>query len=363
MYGVRGERNMELKKRQKIVVRLLALFLLVTLIALFLLLTKPSFHLLVFYALFILLYLMARWCSSDSPEEKDHYWKSIQLFITIVFICFLSNELVAPLVSPRIIDIKTTPMYIWGMEPSSSDEEINYYTLYDIVYEIELPYVLLNKKIDLRMPGEESSTIDLVTSFQENNPYYNITISEKDMNGSFLSSRKLNGMIPILINTHSREIKKIQAHFIVREKIDFHPSRIVRSNPRCRTKTTISPIHSTGNEVPNSERSLIGYGQDQYGGRYRFYDLVTKSMTDLEINGFRIPVEENSIFCSEGFELTKEYDKYISIDLQPKEMKHILVLNDVSEEMSILDGEVVFNFTQASLCYGAWLKYKELTGL
>ncbi len=351
---------MELKNILSFVFALLLLTLLIKL-----LINYPL--LITLYSAIIFLYLLWMFYKSYKSKEKlrkdktDFYWRLIQLFITLVFIVFLSNEIIAPLISPRITEIKISPMNIWGMEASAIEEEINYYTLFDVDYEIELPFFLWTKHINLRMPGEKSSNIDLVTSFQENNPYYKINLPEKDMSGSFLSYEKFKGFVPIIIKANSREIKKIHVNFIVREKNEPHPISIKRSDPYWYTVTTISPKDSTGNDVSHPEMSLIGYGQDQHGNYYGFNDLVIKSMTDLEINGLRIEVTEDTILCSEGFELIKEYDKYISIDLQAKEMKHILALSRVPEKRGILNEEVTFNFTQESLCYGAWLKYKQLT--
>ena len=213
------------------------------------------------------------------------------------------------------------------------------------------------------MPGKQSyNNVDLVTSLQEKNSYYEINLPDEVISGSFVTYQKLNGEIPIIIKADKGEIKTIQARFIVREKMRFHPTPIERSDPYWWTLTSISPIDSIGTEVSSSKMSLIGFGLDQKGNYYRFYDMIIKSNTDLEIKGLRRGVTEDPIFCSDGIELSKEFDKYISIDLKAKEVKHILAVSKVPETKIILEDEFVFNFTSENKCYGQWLKYKELTG-
>jgi len=295
--------------------------------------------------------------------EKEYYWKTFNLLIMLLFMFYLSNELVSPILSPRISEIKITPLYIWGMEPTDPNKEIEYYTIFEVNYDIEMPFFLFDEKINLRMPGRQSyNNVDLITSLQEKNPYYEINLPDEDISGIFVTYQKLNGEVPIIIKASKREIKTIQARFIVREKMRFHPSSIERSNPYWWTLTSISPIDSIGTEVSFSQMSLIGFGLDQKGNYYRFYDMIVKSSTDLEIKGLRRGVTEDPVFCSDGIELTKEFDKYISIDLKAKEVKHILAVSKVPETKRILENEFVFNFTSEDECYGQWLKYKELTG-
>jgi len=314
---------------------------------------------------FIILYLIYKSMSSTNSDNKSWRWLT-QLIITLIVIGFVSNELISPLISPRVSNIKITPLYIQSEQPQNPDDMIKYYTLFKVEYEIEFPYILMNNKLDLRLPGKsiyQNRNIDLITSLQENNPYYEIDLSEEFLDrGSFLSYEKINGILPIKIKTNSREIKKIYAKFIIREINDIHGINFERSDHYWWTHSTISPIESTGNMVTHSYMSSIGFGIDQRGKYYRFYDLVVKSLTDLEIKGLRISVMERPIFCDEGIELDKEYNKYISIDLQPREIRHILAVSEVPETKKIMETDVVFNFTSETQCYGQWLKYKELVG-
>ena len=319
------------------------------------------------FLLLVILLSICFLCKSFSIKKpiykKEQYWKLFQLGITVFLIGFVSNEMVAPLVSPRVSDIKIIPLYIQGEQPQDPENEVKYFSLFEVEYEIELPYFLVDDKLKLRLPGKHIyRNIDLITSFQENNPYYDINLPDEYLSGSFLPYNKIDGRLPIKINTNAREIKKIHAKFIIREIYEFHGINYKRSDNFWWTHSTISPIDSTGNDVTRSHMSLIGFGQDQYGNYYRFYDTVIKSLTDLEIKGLRIGVTKSPVFCDDGIELDKEYDKYISIDLQPREVKHILAISRVPDTKSIIETDVVFNFTYESRCYGSWLKYQEITG-
>lgn len=311
---------------------------------------------------FIILCLIYKCMSSANFDNKSWMWLT-QLIITLIVIGFVSNELISPLISPRVSDIKITPLYIQSEQPPNPKDGIKYYTLFQVEYEIEFPYFLMYDKLNLRLPGKSIyQNIDLITSLQENNPYYEIDLSEELLDwGSFLSYEKINGILPIKIKTNSREIKRIYAKFIIREINDIHGINFERSDNYWWTHSTISPIESTGNVVTHSHMSLIGFGRNQWGDYYRFYDVVIKSLTDLEIKGLSISVTERPIFCDEGIELNKEY-KYISIDLQPREIKHMLAVSKVPETKKITETNVVFNFTSETPCYGQWLKYKELIG-
>lgn len=295
-------------------------------------------------------------------SKQDYYFRLGELLLIGAVLGFLSNELIAPLISPRVSDIKITPIYIQSQEPDNPNAGIKYYTLFDVEYEIELPYFLFTTNFNLKMPGKvKGQSIDLITSFQENNPYYEINLPQKSLSGSFLSYQQLKGVIPIIIKANAREIKKIHAHFIVREESDLHEGTASRSDYFWWTYTTISPIKSTGNIVTSPKMSFVGLGIDKYGNYYRFYDVLIKSLTDLEIKGLRIPFPHEFEFCNDGIKLDKEFDIIISIDLEPKESKHILALSRIPADEKLGKTDFVFNFTSEDECYGQWLKYKELT--
>jgi len=287
----------------------------------------------------------------------------LPIILSLIIVGFISNQIVSPLVSPRVSNIKITPLYIQGMESETAKQDINYYILFDVEYEIEMPLFLLYETLDLRMPGEQThQNIDLITSFQENNPYYEINLDKELLEkGSFLPYDKINGKIPLIIKADSMEIKKINAHFIIREKNDLHQISFNKKGHYWWTDATISPIKSSGNVVTEPYFSLIGYGLNEHGHYYGFYDIVIESLTDLEIKGLTIVARDKLTYCDEGVELYKLYE-HISIDLRPKEIKHILAVFEVPETTKITNKDFVFDFTSKTECYGQWLKYKELIG-
>lgn len=298
-----------------------------------------------------------------SPKG-DKTWKWFNILITIIIAGILSNQVVTPLFYPRVSEIKITPLAIWGIEPNNPTQAVHNYILFDVDYEIELPMDWRDEfHFSLRMPGKENynDIIALITPFQENNPYYEVDFSEELKSDNFISREQLEGQIPITIKANAWEIKKINAHFIIREKIDLTFSNIGRSDPYWWTDATILPIQSRRGIVTDPHGSLIGYGIDQYGNYYRFYDWVIKSLTDLEIRGLRVPINENQILCDDSIRLDKEYDKFVSIDLEPKETRHMLMFSRVKDpEREIRDSHFIFNFTSETDCYGKWLKYKEI---
>ncbi len=305
-------------------------------------------------------FLLYGYIKTTKPKNKnDLYLNLLKLLLSITLVWFVSNELVAPIFSPRVSEITITPIFIQSMQPNTPEDPVYYYTIFDVRYDIEMPYFKLIDSLNLRMPGrDEYQNIDLITSLQENNPYYTIDLNETKLSGSFLSYKELNGKIPILIKANSREVKKISSHLIIREKNDLHSNSIVRSNHFWWTHTSIFPIKSTGNDVTDAYGSLIGYG-NLHGTFYSFYDIVIKSLTDLEIKGLYVPTNLE-IYCDNGVKLDKEFNKYISIDLQPRETKHILGISRVTDNRTMLENSYKFNFTSETECYGQWLKYKEL---
>ena len=285
--------------------------------------------------------------------------------ITIFMIGFLSNELISPLFSPRIANIEIVPLYIQGDDPETPDETVKYYTIFDVDYEIELPFFPLINKFNLKLPGKSrTQNIDIIISRLEIHPYYFIDLKEHLLSkGSFLPYDTIGGILPIRIKSSSREIKKIHIHLPVREENDLHHNTLGISDQYWWTHTNIFPIKTTGNAVTESEMVFIGYGQDQNKNIFKFYDLIIKSLTNLEIKGLRIPITKNHTFCSDGIKLNKEFGRYISIDLNPREIKHILAYSKTSKKMEDSDILINFYYDYAEECYPAWLEYKEVVNM
>lgn len=313
-----------------------------------------------------LIYFIYKYVVSNK-KEGEKYWNYIQLIFLgsgLLFTGILTNQLVQPLVSPRVEDISIKPLYIqtMGEYPKLPD----YYAVFEVTYNIAIPLFPFYRNITLKLPGEDVTGENLyfITQMLRKNPYFNLGLDERFL-GTFLSYKGIAGSIPIIISINAFEAKKIDVKFLVAEKIDFNEASIAQSDFYWWTDTTIAPEIINRNIITWPYGSILGYGRRKPLGVFRsFHDEAIKNLANIEIRGHKIRVGKGSIWCYEGIEQSTEHledGDYISIDLEPRETKHLLVLTPI-DSSDVNKKSFQFDYWSETECPGAWLKYKELMG-
>lgn len=318
--------------------------------------------------LIVLIILFLRFYTTKNDKNREKYFKTIEIILLSfipVFGLFISNEVIQPIFSPQIRDLEIKPLFIQSQESDTKD--LIYYTVFEAKYKVALPLFSIfpkSKEIDLKLPGKEDRALDLdvIISFQENSPYYKINLPEKELYGSFLNYQKINSKIPIKILSDADEIKEVDIKIIFRERTEMDFSSPRYSMPYWWTVNTVYPIGNDKEIVKWGYNNLLGYGKwKPFNNYYAFYDFKIQSATDLKIKGLGINVQDEYEFCDGEIKLFKSYGR-ISIDLEPREIKHILVLNRIENQDIISDKDFKFDFESQSECIGQFVKYKELMG-
>jgi len=266
---------------------------------------------------------------------KRHWKFLIMLVISVA----ISDQIVHPLFFPRMSSVTVTPLFIQGnpfFENNSVYNNTDYYLVSKLTYRIDVPlFPISGNKISLELPRSIShqNKIFLLSGFLESNPYITY-ITPFYMNSSFISYEELSGGIVIQINKNGFDLRQIDVNLYVAEKLENPQPSLGISMPLWWSSENLQPFEQF--RVTTGYGNLLGYIQLKDNETFAVYEYFIKNLGNLEVRGYndRIYGNEYSIVCDGSIHLfgyPGKNSQVISIDLQPREMKRLLVIEKVDK--------------------------------
>jgi hypothetical protein len=277
------------------------------------------------------------------------YWKLIKIFVTLIFSYIIANQVVQPLFFPRISSITVTPLFIQGnplFENNSIYKNTDYYLVSKLTYKIDVPLfpcfpILGSDKISLELPRSIShqNKIFLLSGFLESNPYITY-IPPFYINSSFISYEELGGQILIQIKKWGFDLRQIDVNLYVAEKLENPQPSLGASMPRWWSNENIQPFEQF--QVTRGYGNLLGYMQLKDNETFVVYEYFIKNLGNLKVRGYNDVIYGNEYFivCEGNIQLfgyPGKDSQVIFIDLQPGEMKRLLVIKKVDKRTILSD--------------------------
>ena len=272
-----------------------------------------------------------------------------RFIITILITGLLANQLIQPIFTPRVSEVKVEPLYIQFVDD-------HYYSVNKLIYNIEVPLIPIERSIEIKF----LKNYKINTKFEKRNPYIDVKVFE-DSKPNFINVDSTN----ITIKTNGFKNKNLEQIFYVFDPIDIdttgwftYPEDFQWSDSKLNTGYPCQIIHSNNYQV-------LGYGKNMYGRYEQFFLISIKNRCNLEIRNFKLDINENkdnsqTTIC-DGENEGRANKNSILIELRPGEIKNILFVKDFLSEFDkrfITNTSIFFNWTYQpeSKCYYAWKK-------
>jgi len=276
---------------------------------------------------------------------KKHWKFLITIFITLFFSGIIANQIVQPLFFPRISSITVTPLFIQGnplFENNSINNNTDYYLVSKLTYKIDVPlFPISGNKISLELPRSifHQNKIFLLSGFLESNPYITY-ITSFYMNSSFISYEELGGQILIKIKKRGFDLRQIDVNLYVAEKLENPQPSLGASMPRWWSTENLQPFEQF--QVTRGYGNLLGYIQLKNNETFVVYEYFIKNLGNLKVRGYNDVIYGNEYFivCEGNIQLfgyPGKDSQVIFIDLQPGEMKRLLVIKKVDKRTILSD--------------------------
>lgn len=282
--------------------------------------------------------------------------KLIAFFVGVILIGgIITNQIIQPIFTPRISEIKFEPMYVQYLRDIGN----NWYEVNKVTYSIEVP-LFPNFKLLGKTLGKNTTILKFPNSIKINkhlknkNPYIYVPLFE-DRDSNFIDTNS----IKIILHTDAWMNRNLEQIFYIYNPTDMKISGF--SDP-VDFQWNFQELNSGYPcNIIKTNKKLVGFGQSD-SKYYRFYIQSIKSRCNLDIRLFPLEIikENYQTICLNENKVIPNDRNEIIIDISPKEIKNILFIEDPLNQHP--ENAIVFNWTYSedSICFYAWRKYQEL---
>ncbi|NYZ79474.1 hypothetical protein H0N99_04990 [Candidatus Micrarchaeota archaeon] len=281
--------------------------------------------------------------------------KAIVGLVITVLAYFISNQAIQPIFSPRISDVKSQPMYLYGgpVANGNGGYDIEYFKISKLTYDIDtalfpnLPFFERSDNFSVELPGNAYLSLLRV----EENPYVKVFTQE-----SWYYSNGGNNMtntIYLDIDTNAFKVKSTSLDVYIGQEVDLNKMS-------CDATLIGRNYQSTSINVceTNIPAVKIGFFRLQDNAIYAVSDYTIKNFEDEEIRSYVIEPQSGYSYCDKDTGLAVVImlngKQYMSIDLEPHEIRHLRVISKWEFPLSPAEQSTAINFTSFPTCGVLW---------